>query len=95
MIFDHPYNADCADLAIVPTLRLDRLRGNGIRGDEVGTIRLLGLRPPPLRPKVHAPAPATRTTVATERAGILLIAYTVEFESSVCPVARSSTPAEA
>jgi hypothetical protein len=30
--------ADCADLVIVPPFSLDRLRGNGSRRDDVGTI---------------------------------------------------------
>jgi hypothetical protein len=29
---DHPYYADYADLVVMPTLVLDRLRGKGMRG---------------------------------------------------------------
>jgi hypothetical protein len=35
-------NADCSDLAIVPTLRADGPADNGLRVLQVGTIRLLG-----------------------------------------------------
>jgi hypothetical protein len=35
-------NADCSDLAIVPTLRADGPADNGFRVLQVGTIRLFG-----------------------------------------------------
>ena len=39
LIIEHPYNGDCADLAIVPTSHANRPRSNGIRAGLVGKIQ--------------------------------------------------------